>query len=129
MEHWFGPTVTSAEKMSTTVGALSCDVNSGIDFVLEGHQYTCEVLSAPENRYAIAQAVALLVDARQAAIFGIAPRGFADYTARLFSRVGLPAVALNRTGIGLAEQLISLQRGDVLVMMAQKSAHREGLTT
>ena len=23
MEHWFGPTVTSAEKMSTTVGALS----------------------------------------------------------------------------------------------------------
>jgi DNA-binding MurR/RpiR family transcriptional regulator len=115
--------------MSTTVGALSCDVNSGIDFVLEGHQYTCEVLSAPENRYAIAQAVALLVDARQAAIFGIGARGFADYTARLFSRVGLPAVALNRTGIGLAEQLISLQRGDVLVMMAQKSAHREGLTT
>ncbi|QOV69371.1 MurR/RpiR family transcriptional regulator [Citrobacter sp. BDA59-3] len=130
MEHWFGPTVTSAEKMSTTVGALSCDVNSGIDFVLEGHQYTCEVLSAPDNRYAIAQAVALLVEARQAAIFGIGASGIlADYTARLFSRVGLPAVALNRTGIGLAEQLISLQRGDVLVMMAQKSAHREGLTT
>ncbi|MCV5831149.1 SIS domain-containing protein, partial [Escherichia coli] len=30
---------------------------------------------------------------------------------------------------GLAEQLIALQRGDVLIMMAQKSAHREGLTT
>jgi DNA-binding MurR/RpiR family transcriptional regulator len=41
----------------------------------------------------------------------------------------LPATALNRTGIGLAEQLIALQRGDVLIMMAQKSAHREGLTT
>lgn len=130
LEHWFGPAISSAEKMSTTVNALSCDVNSGIDFVLEGHQYTCEVLSAPDNRYAIAQAVALLVEARQVAIFGIGASGIlAEYTARLFSRIGLPATPLNRTGIALSEQLINLQRGDVLIMMAQKSAHREGLTT
>lgn len=130
LEHWFGPSVSSAEKMSTTVNALSCDVNSGIDFVLEGHQHTCEILSAPDNRYAIAQAVALLVEARQVAIFGIGASGIlAEYTARLFSRIGLPASPLNRTGIALSEQLINLQRGDVLVMMAQKSAHREGLTT
>lgn len=130
LEHWFGPAISSAEKMSTTVNALSCDVNSGIDFVLEGHQFTCEVLSAPDNRYAIAQAVALLVEARQAVIFGIGASGIlAEYTARLFSRIGLPATPLNRTGIALSEQLINLQRGDVLIMMAQKSAHREGLTT
>lgn len=130
LEHWFGPAVSSAEKMTTTVNALSCDVNSGIDFVLEGHQHTCEILSAPDNRYAIAQAVALLVDARQVAIFGIGASGIlAEYTARLFSRIGLPATPLNRTGIALSEQLINLQRGDVLIMMAQKSAHREGLTT
>lgn len=130
LEHWFGPAISSAEKMSTTVNALACDVNSGIDFVLEGHQHTCEVLSAPDNRYAIAQAVALLVGARQVAIFGIGASGIlAEYTARLFSRIGLPATPLNRTGIALSEQLINLQRGDVLIMMAQKSAHREGLTT
>jgi len=130
LEHWFGPAISSAEKMSSTVNALACDVNSGIDFVLEGHQHTCEVLSAPDNRYAIAQAVALLVEARQVAIFGIGASGIlAEYTARLFSRIGLPATPLNRTGIALAEQLINLQRGDVLIMMAQKSAHREGLTT
>lgn len=130
LEHWFGPAISSAEKMSTTVNALACDVNSGIDFVLEGHQHTCKVLSAPDNRYAIAQAVALLVGARQVAIFGIGASGIlAEYTARLFSRIGLPATPLNRTGIALSEQLINLQRGDVLIMMAQKSAHREGLTT
>ncbi|SKC05611.1 transcriptional regulator, RpiR family [Kosakonia radicincitans] len=130
LEHWFGPAISSAEKMSTTVNALACDVNSGIDFVLEGHQHTCEVLSASDNRYAIAQAVALLVGARQVAIFGIGASGIlAEYTARLFSRIGLPATPLNRTGIALSEQLINLQRGDVLIMMAQKSAHREGLTT
>lgn len=116
--------------MSTTVSNLTSDVNTAIDFVLEGHLYTCNVLSEPENRHALAQAVALLVQARQVAIFGIGASGIlADYTARLFNRIGLPATALNRTGIGLAEQLIALQRGDVLIMMAQKSAHREGLTT
>lgn len=54
--------------MTTTVNTLSCDVNSSIDFVLQGHQGTCEALSTPQNRYAIAQAVALLVEARQVGI-------------------------------------------------------------
>lgn len=130
LEQWFGPIVTSSEKMSSTVGSLTSDVNASIDFVLEGHQHTCAVLSEPANRYALAQAVALLSLARQVAIFGIGASGIlAEYSARLFSRIGLPATVLNRTGIGLSEQLIALQRGDVLVMMAQKSAHREGQTT
>ena len=130
LEQWFGPVVSSSEKMSTTVNTLTSDVNASIDFVLEGHQHTCDVLSEPHNRYAMAQAVSLLAQARQVAIFGIGASGIlAEYTSRLFSRIGLPAIALNRTGIGLAEQLIALQRGDVLVMMAQKSAHREGQTT
>lgn len=43
MERWFGTSVTSAEKMRSTVTALSSDVNSSIDFVLEGHQRVCEV--------------------------------------------------------------------------------------
>lgn len=130
LEHWFGPAISSSEKISTTVNILTSDVNSSIDFVLEGHQHTCEVLSEPANRYAMAQAVVLLSEARQVAIFGIGASGIlAEYTARMFSRMGLPATPLNRTGIGLAEQLIELQRGDVLVMMAQNSAHREGQTT
>lgn len=55
LEQWFGPVVTSSEKMSTTVNTLASDVNASIDFVLEGHQHTCEVLSEPHNRYAMAQ--------------------------------------------------------------------------
>ncbi len=130
MERWFGTSVTSAEKMRSTVTALSSDVNSSIDFVLEGHQRVCEVLSRADNRAAVAQAVALLSDARQVGIFGIGASGIlAEYTARLFSRIGLPAYVMNRTGFSLAEQLIGLQRGDVLIMMGQKSPHREGLTT
>ncbi len=55
-------------------------------------------------------------------LFGIGASGIlAEYTARLFSRIGLPAYVMNRTGFSLAEQLIGLQRGDVLIMMGQKS--------
>ncbi len=75
MERWFGTSVTSAEKMRSTVTALSSDVNSSIDFVLEGHQRVCEVLSRADNRAAVAQAVALLSDARQVGIFGIGASG------------------------------------------------------
>ncbi|WP_413741145.1 MurR/RpiR family transcriptional regulator [Sodalis sp. RH15] len=130
LSQWFDPVMTSTEKMCTTVSELTSDVDSSIDFVLEGHRHACEVLSAPHNRVAFSQAVSLLLEARQVAIFGINASGIlADYTVRLFNRIGQPAISLNRLGIGLAEQLLALQRGDVLVMMAQKSAHREGMTT
>lgn len=86
---WSGGDVQ--RKDLSTVNTLTSDVNASIDFVLEGHQHTCEVLSQPHNRYAMAQAVSLLAQARQVAIFGIGASGIlAEYTARLFSRMGLP---------------------------------------
>ncbi len=80
MERWFGTSVTSAEKMRSTVTALSSDVNSSIDFVLEGHQRVCEVLSRADNRAAVAQAVALLSDARRWGSSVSAPRGSSPNT-------------------------------------------------
>ncbi len=74
------PRFTSAEKMRSTVTALSSDVNSSIDFVLEGHQRVCEVLSRADNRAAVAQAVALLSDARQVGSSASAPRGSSPST-------------------------------------------------
>lgn len=130
LEAWFGTAINSEEKMITTVSELSCDINSGIDFVLDGHKRACDALSEPGNRQAISEAVALLIGARQVALFGINASGIlADYSTRLFNRIGIPGVSLNRSGVALAEQLISLQRGDVLIMMAQKNAHKEGTTT
>jgi len=130
LQLWFEPVPNSSDKMSSTVNEFTSDINSSIDFVLEGHRSTCDVLSGQENRTALSQAVSLLLNARQLAIFGINASGIlAEYAARLFNRIGLPCSPLNRAGIGLAEQLLALQRGDVLLMMAQKSAHREGMTT
>ncbi|NMP27574.1 MurR/RpiR family transcriptional regulator [Rahnella sp. SAP-1] len=130
LKQWFEPVINSEEKMHATVKELTPDINFSIDYVLESHKHACTVLGETHNRNALSQAVALLQDARQAAIFGLNASGIlADYTARLFNRIGLSAYALNRTSIGLAEQLLALQRGDVLLMMVQESPHSEGMTT
>ena len=130
MEHGFSSPVSSSEKMQATISTLSADVNTSIDFVLEGHQRVQEALSRADNRLAMAQAVSLLAEAHQVGIFGIGASGIlAEYAARQFHRIGLPSYAMNRTGFSLAEQLINLKRGDALIMMGQKSAHKEGMTT
>ncbi|KAA9000514.1 MurR/RpiR family transcriptional regulator [Affinibrenneria salicis] len=130
MEVFFGSAVSTEEKMSATVNSLTCDVNSSIDFVLQGYERASKTLSGAENRAALAQAVSLLIGAGRVGVFGIGASSIlAEYAARLFSRIGLAAYPLNRTGGSLAEQLINLQRDDVLIMMAQNSPHREGMTT
>ncbi|NDL63360.1 MurR/RpiR family transcriptional regulator [Acerihabitans arboris] len=130
LENLHGPVLSSAQKLTTTVRTLSYDVDSSIDFVIEGHRRGCDVLAEKDNRLAMAQAVELLMAAGRVGVFGIGASSLlADYAARLLNRIGTPAYPLNRTGVALAEQLIAIKRGDVLIMMAQNNAHREGRAT
>ncbi len=57
------------------------------------------------------------------AIFGIRASGIlAEYTGRLFSRIGLPSCVLNAYRLQpCRKQLISLQRGDVMIMMGTRN--------
>lgn len=81
LKAWFGPSLTSEDKMITTVSEVTSDVNSAIDFVLEGHRHACDVLSQPQNRVAVADSVALLGEARQVAILASTPQVFWRTTA------------------------------------------------
>ncbi len=127
---YLGQALSPAAKMASTINALKPDVNASIDFVLEGYRVACETLADENNRRALAQATALLQGAARVAVFGLGASAIlAEYTARQFNRNGTPAYVLNRTGLSLNEQLIGMAQGDVLIMMAQRSAHREGITT
>nr|WP_244987191.1 MurR/RpiR family transcriptional regulator [Winslowiella toletana] len=127
---YLGETLSSAARMASTVNALTPDTNSSIDFVLEGYRFACQVLAEEKNRLALSRATSLLQRAARVAVFGLGASGvLAEYTARLFNRNGTRAYVLNRTGVSLTEQLIAMAPGDVLIMMAQRSAHREGVTT
>lgn len=128
LEAWIGETDSPAEKMAATTTEIGRSSDAAIDFAIEDHSHALAALAAPENRRAMARAIALLHGAERIGIFGVGASGIlAGYAARLFSRHGFPAYEMNRTGIGLAEQMLQMGSDDVLIMMAQSRAHREGL--
>lgn len=130
LEMHIGETDSPSEKMAATTLELSNSVDSAIDFVIADHRNAMEALSSPTNREGMTKAISVLLEAKRIGIFGIGASGvLATYAARLFSRNGYPSYALNLTGIALAEQLLTMEKGDALIMMAYGRAHREGMTT
>ena len=47
----------------------------------------------------------------------------------MFTRSGIPGKVYNRTGVTLAESLLQMSEGDVLIMLMNGRAHREATTT
>lgn len=122
-------TMSSADKLAATTDDLGSDLGSAIAYVADSHRKAADHMSDPANHESMLRAIELLQHAERVAVFGIGASGIlADYAARMFTRNGFRAYALNRTGIALGEQLLLMQTGDVLIMMAQESAHREGTT-
>lgn len=129
LETWLGQTDSPVEKMAMTTTALHEDIDAAIDFVLHSQRTTVEALSTPENRAAMAEAVNILAAASGVCVFGIGASGIiAEYSARLFTRSGLPGTALSATGIALAEQMLAMRSGQALIMMLHGRAHREATT-
>ncbi|VFR30554.1 Transcriptional regulators [plant metagenome] len=117
-------------KMAATLGGVQQDAEHAMDYVIQEHRHALDHLDLPENRRAVARAVAVLGQAQRIAVFGIGASGLlADYAVRLFARNGKPAYALNRTGIALAEQLLEMAPGDALIVMVQQNIHREVAVT
>ncbi|MBT9369937.1 MurR/RpiR family transcriptional regulator [Rhizobium sp. CSW-27] len=128
LEAWLGETDSPIEKMAATLRDVDGHVNKALDFVLHATSTTVDALSSAENRRAIAAIAQHLGAAEGLGVFGIGASGIiADYGARLFSRSGLPSYSLNATGIALAEQILAMRKGHVLVMLLHGRAHREAM--
>lgn len=130
LEAYLGATDSPVEKMSTTTSDLGIDTDAALDFVIADQAAAAAQMGSPENRKSFAEAVSLLAGARGIGVFGIGASGLiATYASRLFMRSGFRAYALDRTGIMLAEQLIQIERGDVLLMLLHGRPHREAMAT
>lgn len=130
LDGWLGETDSPVEKMAGSGAELGKDPQKAVDFVIESQRHALEALAAEPNRAAMAEAVQLIAEARRLGIFGIGASGLiADYAARLFTRTGLPARAYTATGIALAEELVDLAPGHVLVMLLHGRPHREARAT
>ncbi|MEI6098182.1 MAG: MurR/RpiR family transcriptional regulator [Alphaproteobacteria bacterium] len=113
-------------RMQLTMDEAGSDPARLLAHVIGIQQDHLAALRAPALSVAFGQALNLLTAAAAAHVFGLGPSGaMADYLALQLCRVGLPARAMTQSGIGLAEKLLAMQAGDLLVLIAYAPLYRE----
>jgi DNA-binding MurR/RpiR family transcriptional regulator len=119
-----------AARMQRTLNDVGEDAGRAIDVTLAAHQEALAALQGSAMREKLLAAVGVLSGAERIVVFGIGPsRMLAQYTSMLLARVGRQSRCLDATGIGLADQLLDLRTGDVLLLLAYGRAYREVTAT
>lgn len=113
-------------RLSRTLEDLGATSEGALGLVLRAHHESLEVMSSVAFSEAFARTVQALFSARHRFVFGIGPSGnVAEYAALQFNRLGLSTTALSDSGIGLADRLISVEKGDAILMIAHAPVYRE----
>jgi DNA-binding MurR/RpiR family transcriptional regulator len=97
-----------------------------LDRILQAHAEGMAVLKSEKCRAQIAAAVRLLDGVSRIAVFGVGPSAaLATYVSVLLARSGRRSRTINATGSMLADQLLDLQTGDALLILAYGRLYRE----
>jgi DNA-binding MurR/RpiR family transcriptional regulator len=117
---------TPADDMRRTLDDLEKSTGHALDSVLQTHSEGLGVLKSDECRAQIAAAVQVLDAAKRIDVFGIGPSAaLAIYVAIMLARCGRRSRTLNATGSMLADQLLDLQQGDSLLILAYGRVYKE----
>jgi DNA-binding MurR/RpiR family transcriptional regulator len=117
---------TSAGDMRRTLGDLGEDAVLALDIVLAAHEEALATLHSAAFREQLGQALPVLHAARRIVVFGIGPSAaLARYVAVLLARSGRSSKCLDATGIMLADQMLDLRAGDVVLALAYGRPYRE----
>lgn len=115
----FGPRNAPIDNLQRTLAEASHGIEAALDGVLEAGLSGLEALRTHEVRRSLLEAVRILHAAQRIVVFGLGPTAHvaAYFTARL-RRKGRRYALLDRTGAGLADQLLDLSPADAILMMA-----------
>ncbi len=117
---------TPAADMGRTLAEVGDDAGQAIDAVLEAHREGMEALRTEAGRAAILAAITALHPATRIGVFGIGPSAhLARYLAFQLTRSGRRSFLLDATGWALADQLLGLQAGDAILLLAYGQPYRE----
>ena len=113
-------------RMKRTLDEAGNSAAQALRHVVSVHEEALDVLKREDFAASFAGVVPILAGASQRHAFGVGPSGaLAQYAALQFGRIGLPTGTLSARGIALADQLLSLNRGDVILMIAHAPLYRE----
>jgi len=117
---------TPAANMRRSLADLAHSTGQALDDVLQTHTKGLAVVRSDACRQQIAAAVQVLDAAERIVLFGIGPSAsLAAYGATMLARGGRTTMALNATGSMLADQILGLRKGDVLLMLAYTRLYSE----
>jgi DNA-binding MurR/RpiR family transcriptional regulator len=117
---------TPADHMRRTLVDLEKATGQALDGILHAHAEGLDVLKSKKCRAQIAAAVRVLDGANRIAVFGIGPSAaLATYVSTLLVRNGRSSRTIGATGSMLADQLLDLAKGDVLLILAYGRLYRE----
>jgi DNA-binding MurR/RpiR family transcriptional regulator len=120
------PVSTPADDMRRTLINLEKATGQALDGILQAHADGLDVLRSKKCRGQIAAGVRVLDAASRIAVFGIGPSSaLATYVSVLLARNGRRSRTINATGSMLADQLLDLGKGDVLLILAYGRLYRE----
>ena len=115
-----------ANDMRRTLEEVQTRTGRALDSVVQTHLDGLEVIRSRACAEQIAAAVQALDAAERIAIFGIGPSAsLATYVSILLGRCGRRSRTLNATGSMLADQLLDMQRGDALLILAYGRLYKE----
>ncbi len=122
----FGRRNAPVDNLRRTLAETSESVETALDTVLGVFATGLDALSAPAFRVNVLAALDILHTAERIAIFGIGPTAhIAAYFASRLRRKGKGHLLLDRTGAGLADQLLELQPRDAMLMLAYGDPYLE----
>jgi DNA-binding MurR/RpiR family transcriptional regulator len=120
------PASRPADDMRRTLADLEKSTDAALDNVLQAHADGMKVLASDTCRAQIASAVPPLDASQRIVVFGIGPSAaLASYMSILLARSGRRSLSLNATGSMLADQLLDLRAGDVLLVLAYGRLYKE----
>jgi DNA-binding MurR/RpiR family transcriptional regulator len=121
-----GTVSTPADDMRRTLVDLEKATGEALDGILQAHSDGLDVLKSTECRAQIAASARILDNANRIAVFGIGPSSaLATYVSILLARNGRRSRTIGATGSMLADQLLDLRKGDVLLILAYGRLYRE----
>ncbi len=115
-----------AGLLSRTLDQTGSDPAQVLNHVVDIHDSVLAVLRRPDFAETFAKAVDLVAAGRTRHLFGIGPSGaIADYAALQLNRIGLRAHAITAAGVALADRLIWIDTGDVVIAFGYAPMYRE----
>ncbi len=106
-------------RLERTLDDVGDDLISALDMTIDIHQKALERLRRDITSESFEQAVDFIVAAKRAYVFGIGPSSaMANYFSIQLKRFGIEATSVTQTGILLADQLLHLSQGDLMMIFA-----------